>query len=77
MENGEEKKENLKGKGGQLKIKGEKVWKWFFSSSCHLLKPLKIENGQFLPGKSYFTPGKLGKTDFAPSEKYSSYATGL
>ena len=33
------------------------------------------ENGNFLPEKSIFHAGKkIGKSDFAPSEKYSFYA---
>ena len=27
--------------------------------------------------KAYFPLGKIGKSDFAPSEKYSSYAMGM
>ena len=34
------------------------------------------QNGKFLPVKNIFHVGiKIGKSDFAPSEKYSFYAT--
>ena len=35
----------------------------------------KMDN--FYRVKAYFTLGKNGKSDFASSEKYSSYATGI
>ena len=52
---------------------------------CFVLffKPLKIvqvyQNGQFFTEKNHsiLRLEKIRKTDFAPSEKYSSYATGL
>ena len=67
MENGEEKKEN-----------GKSI---FFS--FHFSKPLKFVLGlpkwEFSTGERHFTPGKKKKrkNDFAPSEKYFSYASGL
>ena len=57
----------------------------FFFLFCflafHFLKPLKFvwvyKNGQFLPGKIIVHAGKkIRKSDFAPSEKYPSYAPG-
>ena len=57
---------------------------FFFFFACQILKPLKFEWGLwkwtiflfFLQGKVIFHAGKkIGKTHFAPSEKYSSYAT--
>ena len=54
----------------------------FFLTCPFLFETTEIylgnQNGQFLPEKSIFHTGKkIGKSDLAPSEKYSSYATGL
>ena len=78
-----------KGGGGTLKKEGEKVWKWaedfFFFLACYYLKPLNFKllnfvwglpNWTILIGKNHILRReKIGKTDFVPSEKYSSYAT--
>ena len=65
MKDGEEKKENLNGKMGKIKIGREKVWKWAEEQlfACHFLKPLKFVWGLGLPKwttgeKAYFTPAK-------------------
>ena len=66
------------GRGRVLPRDGKKIengsgkrYEFFFF--FHFLKPRKFgvyKNGQFLPGKNQ------EKLDFAPSEKYSSYAPG-
>ena len=71
-------------------MEGEKVWKWvedsffflFFSfvlvtfwNHLNCLGSTKMHN--FYREKSYFLPVKNRETDFGPSEKYSSYATGI
>ena len=53
----------------------------FFFFAFHFSKPLKFVWGlpkwEFSAGKNHFMPGKkIRKKDFAPSEKYSSYAPG-
>ena len=65
-----------KGRGEKLKMEGKKVWKF----ACHFLKPLKFVWG--LPKWTIFNRKnhisrweKIGKIDFVPSEKYSSYYT--
>ena len=67
-EMGEEKKGNRKREGGKLTM------------AFQFSKPLKFVLGlpkwEFSNGKKHFIPGnKIRKTDFAPSEKYSSYAS--
>ena len=52
---------------------------FFFCFAFHFSKPLKFVLGlpkwEFSTRKKHFTPGKkIRKNDFAPSEKYSSYA---
>ena len=70
--NGEEKKENCEVRKGRRDF--------FFLFALHFLKPLKFVWGVpkwkiFYREKAYFPPGKIGKSDFAASEKYSSYAS--
>ena len=77
------KKENLKGKGWKIENgrgNGMSMSRGLFFLCLSLfettgicLGSTKIDN--FHWEKSYFTRGKIGKTDFAPSEKFSSYAT--
>ena len=75
-ENGKEKKGNCKRGGGKLKMERGKVWKWvedlfsLFETTgiCFGFTKMEISTG-----KKAFHAGK--KCDFAPSEKYSSYAT--
>ena len=71
--NGEEKKENLKGKKWKIENRRGKVWKWaedllfylfiylFIYFACHFLKPLKFVWGlpewTILPGKIIFHAG--------------------
>ena len=90
MENGEEKKEIVKGKVENWKWKGKKYENeertFFFSLllllfACHFLKPLKfvlsVPKWKFLPGKSISCWEKIRKSDFAapPRKKYSSHTT--
>ena len=64
-------------KKGKGKMGGGKVTKWgedLFFFAFHFKKPM-IFWGDFLPGKSISRrEKKIRKNDFAPSEKYSSYA---
>ena len=46
----------------------------FLKTTEICLGPTKMDN--FYREKVYFTREKIGKSDFAPSEKYSSYASG-
>ena len=65
-----------KGRGGKLKMVGEKVWKWaedlfFFFFALRFLKPLKFVWGlpkwTILPGKIIFHAAKnLGKLTLPP-----------
>ena len=79
-----EKRGNEKRKNGQEKkeivMEGEKKaenkQRTFFSSFFLWLFELGIyQNGKFYWEKANFRLGKLGKSDFVPSERYSSYAT--
>ena len=82
--NGEEK-ENCKREGWKLKMEEGKVTKWVedlfffffkFYLAFHFSKPLKFVLGwpkwEFSTWKKHIKPGK---NYFAPSEKYSSYAS--
>ena len=72
--NGEEKKENLKGKKWKIENRRGKVWKWaedllfylFIYFACHFLKPLKFVWGlpewTILPGKIIFHAGTKSGT---------------
>ena len=74
-ENGEEKKGNCKRKGGKLKMEASFFLLFTFQNGKTLFSV--YQNGNFLPGKTHFTPGKkIRKNDFAPSEKFSCYAPG-
>ena len=45
-----------------------------FTFQNHLNLFWVYQNGNFLPGKGISLREKIGKNNFAPSEKYSSYA---
>ena len=80
--NGEEKKAKrriAKGKSKGKKYENEK--KTFFSFAFHFLKPQKFVWGvpkwKTSTGKKHISRReRIWTSDFAPSEKYSSYATG-
>ena len=75
-ENGEKKKENLKMEGGKLKKGRRKHHNLRRGLFFFLMKfVLSLPKCEFSTGKKHSTPGKkIRKNDFAPSEKYSSYA---
>ena len=87
-ENGEAKKENQKRESRKLKMEaGKRVTKWgedllffiflfFFFFLLSLKFVLGLPKLEFCTGKSIHTGKKIRKNDFAPSEKYSSYAPG-
>ena len=81
MENGAEKKENLKREGGKLTMEGGRVTKWgkvlffffffFFFFAFHFSNHWNLfwvyQNGNFLPGKSISPLGnKSGKNTLPP-----------
>ena len=71
------------GKGRwEIRIEGEEVWKWaedfffsLFETTEICLGYTKMEN--FYRKKHISRREKIGNSDFAPSEKYSSYTTGF
>ena len=65
------RKINWKKEGGKLKMEEEKVTKW---AENHWNLFCVYQNGNFLPGKSISRREKIRKNDFAPSERFSSYA---
>ena len=87
---GKMEKENRKREDGKLKI-GGKVAKWgedlvfvlflflflLFTFQNHWNLFRVYQNGNFLSGKSISHREKIRKNDFAPSEKFSSYAPAI
>ena len=82
----EKKKENCKRERGKLKMEGGKVRKWFFFFffffCFSLFKTTKICFGStkmeiFYQEKAFHAGKKIGKNDFAPSEKFSCYTPSL